>query len=103
MATVHVTLSRVKGRASTGSTMPVRDSVELFADTMTSSATSAQSAITAPDLDCFWNVTVTGGNVWVKFGPNPTAGSGAGHLLLGGSYPDFSPITVGEKIAIKDA
>jgi hypothetical protein len=103
MATVHVTLSRVKGRASTGSTMPVQDSVEISADTMTSSGTSAQSSITAPDLDCFWSVTVTGGNVYVKFGANPTAVADAGYLLLDGDTRDFSPCAVSEKLAIKDA
>ena len=103
MATIHVTLTRVKGKAKTGAPMPVVTSVEILAETVTSGAVSAQATIVPTDTDMFWNVTARTGDVWVKFGANPTAVSGAGHLVLTGQPRDFAVTFAGEKLAIKDA
>lgn len=103
MATVHIVLSKVQGRALTGSTMPVADSVPLFSDTMTSSGTSAQSSITAPDTNGFWSITAKDGSVFVKFGSNPTAVTDEGWLILDGQTRDFAVSAASEKVAIKDA
>ena len=102
MATVHVTLTSVSALAARGLTMPVANSVEVGADTVTSSATSAQSALTGqPGL--FWTVLPLDGNVWVKFGDNPTAASDSGYLLVAGQPRDFGVTAPSELVAIKDA
>lgn len=103
MSTVHVTLNNVQGRALTSSTMPVVDSQPVDAATATSSASSAEVAGIVGAAGKFWQITVTGGNVWVAFGTNPTAVSGAGHLILDGETRDFAVTAEGEEIAIKDA
>ena len=103
MALVHVTLSRIDDRGDTGGSMPVITSVPEAADTVTSSGTSAQSSIVAAKADgLFWSVT-SKGDIWVKFGANPTAAQDDGHLILAGQTRDFSVTAAGEKIAIKDA
>jgi hypothetical protein len=102
MSTVHVTLSAVKGRANTGVTMPVPDSVELGAETINSTSTSAASTLSTTSLDCFWTVSAMGGAVWIKFGASPSAGSGGGHLIQDGQTAHFAPMAAGEKIAVKD-
>lgn len=103
MATVHIVLSKVQGLALTGVTMPVANSVPLYSDTKTSSVTSQQSDITAPDTNAFWSITATGGNVYVKFGSNPTAVTDEGWLILDGQTRDFAVSAASEKVAIKDA
>ncbi len=106
MALVHISLLNVQARADTGTTMQIPDSVEGAADTMQSSGGSAQSTIVAagPRLlqARFWGVA-TKGDIWVKFGPNPVAGSEGGHLILAGQTRFFAVSSVDEKIAIKDA
>ena len=102
MSTVHVTLSSIGNKAQTGTTMPVVNSISSGADTLTSSASSAQSSLTG-EVGQFWSVTVTGGNVWGKFGTDPTAASDHGHLLIDSTTRDFAVTVAGEKLAIKDA
>ncbi|MCP3729240.1 hypothetical protein M9978_02265 [Sphingomonas sp. MG17] len=103
MATVHVTISKVDDRGDTGASVQLITSVPTAAETMTSSGSSAQAAITPSKADgLFWSVTATA-NVWIAFGANPTAVSGAGHLILGGQTRDFAVTSAGEKIAVKDA
>lgn len=106
MALVHITLCNVQARADTGATMPIPDSIEGAADTITSSGTSAQSSIVAggPVLlkPRFWTIA-SKGDVWVKFGTNPTADSDTGHLVLANQPRSFAVTAAGEKVAIKDA
>lgn len=107
MATVHITVSQVCSRARTGTTMPVLESRPSQADTLTSSDTSQQSDIFANAVDLgtsvfFWAVTTTG-DIWVRFGTNPTAVAGEGYLLLAGTTSYFSVTGSAEKIAVKDA
>jgi len=104
MATVHVTLCDVLARAETGSTMPVLMSQPKGAETLASGAVSTTGTLTAARAqDDFWNVTVTGGAVWVAFGTAPTAGPGGGYLVLDGQTIDRSTTVVGEKIAVRNA
>jgi len=106
MATVHVVLSVVQRRALTGATMPVPDSVPAFAETLTSTGTSAQGAIQGSPGQ-FWSVTAQGGKIWVAFGASPTAAVAAagqgGWLVLDGQTRDFAVSAAAEKYAIKDA
>lgn len=97
MALVHITLTLVRAR--------VPDSVESAADTVTSSGASAQSSIVADDpilKPRFWTIAPKG-DVWVKFGSNPTADSDTGHLVLANQPRSFAVTAAGEKVAIKDA
>jgi len=103
MATVHTTIEAVNGTSALGGVMPVAQSIETLAETLTSSATSAAGTIEAPGKNLFWSVTVSGGDIWVKFGTDPTAASGSGYLMTDGQTRDFAVTLVGEKIAIKDA
>lgn len=101
-ATVHVTLAVVQDRAVTGSTLPVPPAAERTAETLTSSAGSAVGTLVSNEGEV-WIVTVSGGNVWVKYGSGtPTAASGSGYLLLAGSTQAFGA-DAGQKMAIKDA
>lgn len=108
MATVHITLARTRRRMTSqsswdGLTLPVADSVPIAAATASSSGVSTASAIAAPDVNAFWSVTATGGNVFVQFGGAPIAASGQGWLILDGQTRDFGVSAIGEKIAVKDA
>lgn len=103
MATVHITLNRVAGPARANPIMPVIESVEIAADTMTSSASSAQSsAVATAEPDAYWQITASGGDVFVKFGSNPTAASDSGHLIIDGTTRDFAVSATGEKVAVVD-
>ena len=104
MAVVHVTLSRVKGRAVTGVTMPVIDSVPIQAKTATSTATWAEvTAFPVPDLDCFWGITcISAGPVRVFFGASAPTGNDVGYVVPEGSDRQFSPVSTGNKLFIKD-
>lgn len=109
MATVHIVVCSVGNRAKTGSTMPLPEDVPIYADTITSSGTSQQSSIVAESGSWgaggntrFWCVTSTG-NVWVNFGPNPTAAADSGWLVLAGVPAFFSVSANNQKIAVKDA
>ncbi|WP_145201446.1 hypothetical protein [Sphingobium sp. B2] len=50
----------------------------------------------------FWTI-VPKGDVWVKFGTDPTAASDTGHLVLANQPRSFAVTVAGEKVAIKDA
>ena len=103
MATVHVTLSRVDDRGDTGAALPLVTSTPEAAETITRSSSSQPSTISASKADgLVWSVTATG-NVFIRFGANPTAASGQGHLVLAGQTRDFTVTAAGEKIAVKDA
>lgn len=103
MATLHVVLARVVSRADTGMTLPVLESVEVAAETVTPTGTSALSTLTASDKDV-WNITAFGGDYWLKFGPGePEAGPGVGHLILSGQSKDFAASWDAEKLAHKTA
>lgn len=105
MATVHAVLARVKGRANTGSTMPVIDAVPISAKTATTTSSWVEvSSITAPDLDCFWDITEIAGAVCrVFFGDSAPSGNDVGHAIPAGGFKHFSPNAIGEKLFIKDA
>jgi len=96
MATVHVTVNDAYIRN------PVIASQPLDVATATSSASSAEVSGVVGVKDKIWQVTTTG-NIWVAFGSNPTAVSGAGYLVLANTTREFICATDGEEIAIKDA
>lgn len=102
MGLVHVTLGQASGRAKTGSTLPVPDSIEIGADTLSGSAASQQSDLLAK-MGEVWTVTAVSDNIFVKFGSDPVAASGAGHLLLSGCPCSFIAMSDDEKVAFINA
>jgi hypothetical protein len=102
LATVHVTLGRVSARADTGSTLPVLSSVPRAAETLVSTPASAAAQMVG-QVGEVWSITVTGGDVFVAFGAEPVAASGAGRLLLAGQSREFAVTAVGEKLAVISA
>lgn len=106
MATAHIVLQNTSARADTGGTLPIPDSAVVSVATLTSSGTSQLSGITAagPAQGLAWNVTASGGKLWVTMGAGtPVAASGAGWLVLDGQSRDFAVTVESEKLAIKDA
>lgn len=104
MATIHIVLTQVQERSiATGGVLPVADSVPIASDTLTSTGTSSQSSIVTANEHGVWCVTARDGDVWVKFGTNPTAVADDGWLVLMGQTRDFGVTTRAEKIAVKDA
>lgn len=104
MATVHVELSRVQGRALTGSTLPVPDSVALNAASQASTGGWVASTVVAAQGEV-WSITAAGGDVLVRFDPDPATGNngGVGRRICAGATRDFIATTAAEKVAIKDA
>lgn len=102
MATVHVVLAASQTRALTGATLPLANSVPVGSDTVTTSSSSAQSSLVA-EAGAIWSVTARDGDVWVKFGANPTAAADDGWLVLTGQTREFGASAALEKIALKDA
>lgn len=74
----------------------------MVAEEITSSATSASSSNASPSGTGFCVITVSGGDVWVKFGSAPTAAAGSDWLILEGQTRDFK-VAKGTKVAVIDA
>lgn len=102
MATVHITLSQAETRALTRGTLQILDAAETSADTITSSAMSQQSSITATNATYVWSITADGGAVYLKFGSNPTAASDDGWYLMDGERL-YLGADVSQKVAVIDA
>lgn len=106
MATINIVLSGVTTYATRGGVQPVIDADKLAVHTLTSSGTSQQANITAPNTTAgqglFWQVTAMGGNVYVDFGTSPTAVVGQCFLVLDGQTRDFGG-QPGQKIAVINA
>jgi len=106
MATVSVRLVRLAFPGPPG--VPVGKSIPLLAESKTSSGTSsAGSTAIGPDTnfsDLYWLITVSGGNVWMKFGADPTAAAGSDHLILDGAQDVAYAVSIAtEKFAVIDA
>lgn len=105
MATVHVVVGYSKGRGVGGAALPILASQPSQVDTVTSSSTSAQATpvVTQAEVNdgALWSITTTG-DIYVRFGSNPTAVADQGYLITAGSTREFSAL-VDEKVAIKDA
>ena len=97
MATLHLVFARAGDSGI--EVMPAKPRV---AETITTSGTSQQSNISAETGD-FAAVTVTGGNVWLRFGASPPAASGGGWLLADGDTIYLGGLTLGDKLAVIDA
>lgn len=98
MATVHITLGAVTARAGNDAPLSIFDSIEDQAQTMNSSGSSQQSSLTSRK-GLVWCITALDA-VWVKFGDNPTAAQGTGHLIAAGTTRTFKVTNASEKLAI---
>ncbi|MDP3853612.1 hypothetical protein [Phenylobacterium sp.] len=104
MATVHVVLARVNGRADTGATMPIPMSQSTADETVTSTVNSVAVPGLAGELGQCWSLTVTGGNIWARFSSSgDDAGVDVGWLILDGQTREFAVTVAGESLEIKDA
>lgn len=82
--------------------IPAIGAIPASAESITSSATSQQSA-SASGNGTACRVTAINGNVWVKFGVNPVAAAGSDYLIPSGSSHDFGNVPPGFKVAVVDA
>lgn len=96
MATVHVAFS-----GATAAGAPVYPAAPKQAETLTSSASSQQTSISA-DGSAYAHVSASGGAVFVSIGQNPTAASGAGWLVADGETKSFGVLKEGDKVAVID-
>jgi hypothetical protein len=106
MAIVHITIGKSSGRNEKGEALPVEEAVPVASQTMDSTASSVASTISAPpgtEAGFFnWTIVARGGDVWVNFGTNPTAGEGVGHLITAGVPRSFTATAAGQKVAVRD-
>lgn len=109
MATVRINVVRLRNsdssQAAFGKAAPVPLSKPVNAGaTITSSGSSQATSITASIKDGdIWDVTVSGGNVWVKAAAAPTAAPDADFLLLDGQTRQFAASVNLEKLAVINA
>lgn len=107
MATVTISLVTVQSRAITGATLPIRQSIPTaVASEITSSGTTQQADITAPATEPIlsaWEILVSGGDVWVAAGSNPTAVAGEGSKIRDGERVYLGVSAASEKLAVIDA
>lgn len=106
MATVGIALVSVSNVAQAGlnSVQPVPDSETGYAESITSSASSQQSQTIVPEFPkgLLWEVTTSGGAVWVTFGSNPVASPGDTFLVPDGAVRNWKA-QLGQKCALVDA
>lgn len=98
MATVNVSFVRTHNLG--GAVVAVSSDAE--SEVITSSASSQATTIAADNQKVLARIAVSGGNVWIKFGSNPTAASEDVFLLLDGTVEYFS-VLEGDKVAVIDA
>lgn len=82
----------------------VPNSTPTTAETITTSGASQQSSnsVQAADDNEYWVISVSGGDVWVKFGSSPTAAAGDEWLINDGQTREFKALA-GDKMAVIDA
>jgi hypothetical protein len=74
------------------------------AEVITTSGTSQQSSNSVPAADDneYWIITVSGGDLWVKFGADPTAAAGDEWLVTDGQTREWKALS-GDKVAVINA
>lgn len=98
MATVHVMLCAVSGRAQTGASLPVPDSALIGSETLTLATASVSSSLIA-ERGMIWRLTVRGADVWVAFAMAPDASVGDRWQLPEGVWEFHA--TAAEKVAVQ--
>ena len=95
MATVNVAFCKVSDFDGTA----VASSENIIGESITTSGSSQQSVGAGTVSHRVVRVSVTGGNIWVNIGPNPTAAVG-NEILLIDSNTEYYAINVGDKVAV---
>jgi hypothetical protein len=107
MATAHFVVAQVNSRGLTNAALPIPLSVPMESEAISTSGTSQATTAAVPGTNRFsdhvWIVSVSGGNVWVKFGATPTAAAGNDWLIQSGETREFGATVGGEKAAVIDA
>lgn len=102
MATVSIALGRARNFSASRESLPVLD-CDATEETITTDATSKVTVLAATsDYEQIFEVTATGGNVRVEFGPAPTASTTIGFLVLDGQTRHFGAKS-GYKAAVTNA
>lgn len=104
MATLSVVVAQTYN-PMTGYRNPVPSATALASTSVTTSGTSQQADITSSGASygAFWVLTASGGDVWVKFGSDPTAAAGDEWLIVDGQTRDFAIDAYSQKVAVIDA
>lgn len=79
----------------------VPNSTPTSASAITTSGASQQSSnsVAAADANEYWIVSVSGGDVWVKFAASPVAAAGDDWLINDGQTREFKALA-GDKMAV---
>lgn len=109
MAKVDIIIAGCSGQGAGGRPLPVPDPVPVLHEVKTSSGTSSPTTGAAAGeagtkTNQVWVITVSGGDVRVKFGAAPVAADAAdgGWLVLDGQTREFTALG-GHKAAVIDA
>jgi hypothetical protein len=106
MATLSVVIAQTFN-PKRGYRDPVPSAVPFATEVITTTDTSQQSDIYNTGVygayGSYWIVTASGGDVWVKFGSDPTASEGNDWLILDGQTREFAVDADGQKLAVIDA
>ena len=109
MATASICLCRTQNTFPDGSPMPVVSSVPVLDETAANPTSSTQSTGTVPTTvtnnrhGLVWEISASGGAIWVTFGTNPTASAGVSFLVPDGAVRHFGAGVAGEKAAVINA
>src|SRR6185312_5265872 len=93
-----------QAQAGLNSVQPVPDSQTGYSEDITSSATSQPSTTEVPKepRGLLWEISASGGAVWVAFGPAPVASAGETFLVPDGAVRNWKA-NPGDKCAVVDA
>ena len=97
MAVINVVFARAVERSA-----QVIASIPYSATRIDTTATSQASTNAAGNEDVC-QLTVTGGDVWVKFGATPVAAAGSDFLITSGQTREFGHLPPGTKVAAINA
>ncbi|MGB3830908.1 MAG: hypothetical protein WA975_03480 [Mesorhizobium sp.] len=106
MATLSVVIAQTYN-PKRGYRDPVPAATPFAAEKITTSGTSQKSTIGSTGVygafGSYWILTASGGDMWVKFGTDPTAAAGSQWLILDGQTREFAVDADAQKVAVIDA
>lgn len=97
MASLHVAFCKV-GAISYGGTIPVADSETVTSETVTTSASNAQSGA-APAGKPFVRIATDSTAHYVAFGANPDATTTTGRYYMPANSVEYFQVEIGNKVA----
>lgn len=100
MATAHLRLGGIRGRADTGSTIECYSGPPRIGEDITPTSGSVTTTITGR-LGEVWSITALGSNLTVVPGIDPDAAEELGWIVLDGQTYSLSVAAEGEKIAVR--